>query len=162
MQLILTSVGDDKDTVFTPDDVARDVVAFFKPAGYVLEPAKGDGAFLKYLPVGTEWCEARDGRDFFAWNQHVDWIVSNPPYSRFADWLRHSFEVADNIVYLIPINKAFNSYQMLTEIHAYGGIPMIYVIGPGASLKFNIGYAIGAVHFKRGYRAGCSLAFRTL
>ncbi len=39
-----------RDVVYTPDDVARDVVAFFKPTGKILEPSAGKGAFLKYLP----------------------------------------------------------------------------------------------------------------
>lgn len=43
-----------RDKVFTPDDVARDIVAYFKPTGRILEPCAGDGAFLKYLPPDTE------------------------------------------------------------------------------------------------------------
>ena len=43
------------DVVYTPDDVARDVVNFFKPTGRILEPSAGDGAFLRHLPPHTEW-----------------------------------------------------------------------------------------------------------
>jgi len=38
------------DVVYTPDDVARDVVSFFCPSGRVLDPCKGKGAFLQYMP----------------------------------------------------------------------------------------------------------------
>ena len=147
------------DVVYTPDDVARDVVSFFRPSGVVLDPCKGAGAFLQYMP-NAEWCEIRDGKDFFAWDKPVDWIVSNPPYSVFSDFLRHSFTVAENIVYLIPINKPFNSDRMMKEIWAWGGIVTILVIGPGAALNFPIGFCIGAVHFKKGYHGGINIVFR--
>lgn len=52
----------DKDVVYTPDWCARDIVQHFKPEGRVLEPSKGGGAFLQYLP-GAEWCEITEGRD---------------------------------------------------------------------------------------------------
>jgi hypothetical protein len=56
---------DPGDVVYTPDWVARDMVEFFKPSGRILEPCKGDGVFLKYLPPHAEWCEIQEGRDFF-------------------------------------------------------------------------------------------------
>ena len=86
--------------------------------------------------------------------------MSNPPYSIFSAWLDHSFTVAENIVYLIPINKPFNSFSMMKRLSEYGGIKEIYAIGPGSKLKFPIGFAIGAIHFQRGYRGGMTLSFR--
>ena len=124
------------DVVYTPDDVARDVVSFFCPSGRVLDPCKGKGAFLQYMP-DAEWCEIREGVDFFAWDKPVDWIVSNPPF-----------------------NKPFNSDRMMKEIWAWGGIVTILVIGPGAALNFPIGFCIGAVHFKKGYHGGINIVFR--
>ena len=147
------------DIILTPDDVARDVVNYFRPTGRVLDPCKGDGAFLKHMP-GAEWCEIREGADFYNWRERVDWIVSNPPYSIFSDFLRHSFTVADNIVYLIPVNKVFNSDRMMREVWAWGGIPKVYVIGGGGALGFPIGFCIGAVHFQRGYTGGIEVRFR--
>ena len=149
-----------KDVVYTPDDVARDVVSFFAPSGRVLDPCRGDGAFYKYLPSGSDWCELKDGKDFFEFHDKVNWIVSNPPYSIFAKFLDHSFEVAENIVYLIPLNKPFNSYAIMKRVEAWGGIKHIFVIGPGAKLNFPIGFCIGAVHFQRGYTGPIGLSFR--
>jgi len=147
------------DIILTPLDVARDVVARFAPSGRVLDPCRGDGAFLQFMP-GAEWCEVREGRDFFEWHDPVDWIVSNPPYSIFSEFIRHSFAIAENIVYLIPVNKAFNSDKMVREIWEWGGIETVYVVGPGGSLGFPIGFCIGAVHFRRGYRGGMRVEFR--
>ena len=149
---------DKKDIQYTPLNVAEYVVNFFRPSGYILDPCKGDGAFLRYLP-GADWCEVREGRDFFDYQRHVDWIISNPPYSIFSKWLDHSFEIADNIVYLIPVNKPFNSYSMMKRIEEYGGIKHVLVVAPGARLNFSIGFAIGAIHFQRSYKGGIGLSF---
>jgi hypothetical protein len=149
----------EQDVVFTPEDVAIDVIKHFAPSGRILDPCKGDGAFYRNMP-GAEWCEISEGRDFFEWKEPVDWIVSNPPYSIFSHFLRHSCAVAENIVYLIPINKPFNSDKMMREIYGWGGIKTIYVIGGGASLGFPIGFCIGAVHFLKGYEGCARIDFR--
>ena len=148
------------DVVLTPDAIAADVVKHFQPTGLMLDPCRGNGAFWKHMP-GAEWCEAREGRDFFDWTERVDWIVSNPPYSIFADWMAHSLEIAENIVYLIPVNKIFNSDRMMREIWTWGGVPEIYTVAGGGALGFPIGFAIGAVHFRRGYRGETRVTFRT-
>ena len=148
-----------KDIVYTPEHVAKTIVKHFKPSGKCLDPCMGDGVFYNLLPVGSEWCEIAKGRDFFEWDTPVDWIVGNPPYTIFSEWLRHSMTLADNIVYLIPINKAFNSYPMMKDIANYGSVAEILVIQDGKKLKFNFGYAAGAVLFKRGYRDGTITSF---
>ena len=148
------------DIILTPLDVARDVVKHFKPSGRILDPCRGNGAFADLMP-GCDWCEIRQGRDFYAWREPVDWIVSNPPYSVFADFLRHSLTVAENIVYLIPVNKIFNSDRMMREIWTWGGVPEIYTVAGGGALGFPIGFAIGAVHFRRAYSGETRVTFRT-
>lgn len=63
MQDLLFDSGTlEKDVVYTPDWCARDMVEHFKPNGRVLEPSKGGGAFLQYLP-GAEWCEIAYGAE---------------------------------------------------------------------------------------------------
>ena len=75
------------DVVYTPDAIAADIVRHFSPTGRVLDPCAGDGVFLRHLPVGADWCEIEQGRDFFMWTEPVDWVVGNPPYAVFPDWL---------------------------------------------------------------------------
>jgi len=142
---------DPGDVVYTPDWVARDMVDYFKPTGRILEPCCGDGAFMRNLPADTLWCEIERGRDFFAWRESVDWIIGNPPYAQFSQWLDHSMQVANDICYLIPANKAFNSYAMIKRILDWGGLIAIRVYGTGAQMGFPIGYAVAAVHYQRGY-----------
>jgi len=65
------------DIVYTPRWVAEDMVNHFKPFGNILEPCRGGGVFMEFLPPNTEWCEIVEGRDFFEWETPVDWVVSN-------------------------------------------------------------------------------------
>jgi hypothetical protein len=142
---------DPRDTVYTPDWVARDMVEYFKPTGRILEPCCGDGVFLKYLP-DADWCEIEQGFDFFSCSIQYDWIIGNPPYTMFSKWMSHSMEISKNICYLIPLNKPFNSGKMMKEWNAYGGIVSIRYYANGGELGFPIGFACGAVHFQRDYK----------
>ena len=146
------------DVVLTPDEVAADIVRYFKPSGRILDPCKGDGAFLKQMP-GAEWCEIRDGRDFFAWTDPVDWLVSNPPYSIFADFLTHSLKVSRDIVYLIPLAKVFSAEKRIRDIYSVGGIVAVRLYGSGTALGFPFGWPCGAVHIRVGYRGPMDWTF---
>jgi hypothetical protein len=150
---------DRKDVVYTPDWIARDMVDFFKPTGRILEPAAGDGAILKYLP-GAEWCEIERGRDFFSLQQeHYDWIIGNPPYKIFNIWTRFSFTLADNVLYLFPLNKIFNDYGMMQSVREYGGVKTVRVYGRGDVALFPMGYAVGAAHYQKAYYGPMEISF---
>ena len=142
---------DPGDVIYTPDWVAKDMVDFFKPTGRILEPCKGEGAIYKYLPDGSDWCEIREGRDFFAFNEQVDWIITNPPYSAFGKWINHGMAIAQNVVYLAPVAKPFYSEKLFREMQEWGKIKHIRAYGGGSKLNFPIGFLIGAIHFQRGY-----------
>ncbi len=136
------------DIVYTPPRIAKDIVTHFKPSGKCLDPCKGDGVFLKLLPPGSDWCEIREGKDFFKYKEKVDWIIGNPPYSIFVEWLRHSFDIADNVVYIVPTNKIFQSFKIMDQIKKYGGIHTIIVYGSGNGCGFPFGFSVGAFYFK--------------
>jgi len=95
------------DIVYTPDYVSKQIINFLNPKGICLDPCKGDGAFYKYLPKGLDYCEIREGKDFFNYNKKVNWVIGNPPYSIFEEFLRKGFEISDNVSYLVPTNKVF-------------------------------------------------------
>jgi hypothetical protein len=143
---------DPGDVVYTPDWVARDMVEFFKPSGRILEPCKGDGVFLKYLPPHAEWCEIQEGRDFFKWVEPVDWVFGNPVYKNFTDWLSHSFRIADNVVFLVPLQYVWVSTKRLKVIRKYGGIMQNRAYPESAFKDWSINFMTGAIHFQRGYR----------
>lgn len=137
------------DVVFTPDWLAEKICSLFPINGNVLEPCKGEGVFLKYLPKNTEWCEIAEGRNFYDYQKKVDWIVTNPPYSDFNRFLKHSFELSDNVVLLVPIAKIFKSMGTIKEVFSYGGIESCYFLS-GGQAGFPFGFPVGIFHFKRG------------
>jgi len=139
------------DAHFTDREIASLIVDWCKPAGSCLEPALGDGAFLEVLPDGTEWCEITHGRDFFDVESCYDWIVTNPPFSNMTDWMRHSFDLASNVVFLIPLSKLFSSAPRMSLVREYGGIRKVLYLGSGRQIGFDIGFPFGAVHFEKDY-----------
>jgi hypothetical protein len=108
------------DVVYTPEWVVVDMIEHFQPNGIVLDPCRGLGAFTDHLPEGSPWCEITDGRDFFEWNQQVDWVIGNPPYSLTRPWFRHSYDIADHLLYLVPLRNVFSGYGFVREIHEFG------------------------------------------
>lgn len=80
--------------IFTPDVVVRAMLGLRRRQGRVLEPACGDGAFLRHIEgaVGIEIDKAQCPAgalniDFFAYpeSERFETIIGNPPYVRFQD-----------------------------------------------------------------------------
>lgn len=130
------------DVVFTPDWLAKEIVNMFKEqlvGKRILEPCKGEGAFMRYLPAQTEWCEITEGRNFYDYNEQVDWIITNPPYSDFNRFLTHCFELSQNVVLLVPLAKMFKSMGTIKQILEYGTINFIKIL-PASKAGFPFGF----------------------
>lgn len=145
------------DVVFTPDWLAKQICDMFPIEGNILEPCKGEGAFLKFLPNNTDWCEITENRNFYDYNKKVDWIVTNPPYSDFNRFLEHSFELADNVVLLVPIAKLFKSMGTLRQVFDYGGFVEIHVL-PASKAGFPFGFPCAVYWIKRGYKGNTKIS----
>lgn len=145
------------DVVYTPELVAKYIVDFLKPNGVCLDPCKGDGAFYNNFPEGKEYCEIKEGLDFFHYKDKVDWIIGNPPYSIFKDFLEKSFELAENVSFLVPTNKVFQRQIIMEMINRYGGVKSIIIYGSGSLIGFPFGFSVGNFHFKKGYRGECKI-----
>lgn len=92
-----------QDQVVTPDDLARDIVDYFAPTGKLLDPARGSGAFYRAMQRHSKdvrWCEIAAGVDFFDHSEPVDWIITNPPWSKFRQYIRHAMTLAPNVVFV--------------------------------------------------------------
>lgn len=150
------------DVVLTPDWVAEDMIRHFSPSGSVLDPCRGplgeDGVFWSRLGGRRSWCEVSDGRDFFSWSEHVDWVIGNPPYSLTRKWFRHSYSIADHLLYLVPLRNVFSGYGFLREISEFGGLREIRTYGTGGRLGFPMGNAVGAMHLERDWRGPCVMS----
>ena len=151
-QPMLFAAPIEKDVVYTPAWLAQLIVQHFAPVGRCLDPCRGDGAFHSLLPEGSDWCEVDAGRDFFAFAGMVDWVIGNPPYSCLMWWVRHSFTVADNVVYLVPLHRLLVSHDFLKLVRAYGGLKEVLCLGTGRDVGFPFGHALAVVHYQRGYR----------
>lgn len=108
------------DVVYTPHNIAKDIINKLSPNGICLDPCKGDGAFYNYLP-NAEYCELSEGKDFFDYNKKVNWIIGNPPYSIFLEFMQHSFDLSDNVSFLVPTNKIFQRQIVMDAINKWGG-----------------------------------------
>ncbi len=140
------------DTVQTPVYIAKMIIKKFQPTGVCLEPARGDGNIYNELPEPKRWCEITQGRDFFDYQDRVDWIITNPPFSIYDRFLEHCFEIADNVVLLAPIAKAFKSMKIERLVDNYGGLKLIWLIGSGTQCGFAFGFPTGCLYYQRGYK----------
>ncbi|MGI8603655.1 MAG: hypothetical protein ACR2OZ_11740 [Verrucomicrobiales bacterium] len=137
------------DDVQTPPDLAARIVRHFKPQGRILEPCCGDGSFLRYLP-GAEWCEVKKGRDFFRWEERVDWIMTNPPWSRIRDFLQQAMKVADNVVFLMTVNHVWTKARLRDIRTRRFGLREICLVEMPLSFPPS-GFQLGAIHLQRNW-----------
>lgn len=96
----------ENDLVYTPRCLSKNIIEHFNPTGILLDPCKGDGSFYDQFPLNCEkyWCEIQDNIDFFNFNRKVDWIITNPPWSKIRQFILHGMSISDNIVYLAILN----------------------------------------------------------
>jgi len=149
------------DKVYTPSNIVEDVLAYYGfqigRQDLLLEPFRGGGAFYDKLKEYSDnevlWCEIDEGEDFFDFNDKVDWVITNPPYSIFDKILPKLLEVADNNVVVIPVNKLLSSMPRLMDIKRAGhGIRDVYYLGSGRQLKFPFGFPVAAIHIQKGWK----------
>ena len=113
-----------RDIVYTPKPLARKCMSLFtfrdaQPRITVLDPCKGVGAFYNFFPntVKKLWCEIEEGKDFYKFNDIVDWCISNPPYSHLDKFLEHTTHITRiGFGYLIGVlNLTAVRIQFLNE-----------------------------------------------
>jgi len=158
------------DDIQTPLALARRLVAHFEPQGKILEPCRGHGNFLKALrehqrlsakisglkKSEISWCEVKLARDFFDWDQPVDWIITNPPWSQIRDFLCHAMEMADNVVFLFTINHLWTKARLRDIRNADHGIREIVLVDMPKTFPQS-GFQLGAVHLQYGWKGKITL-----
>jgi hypothetical protein len=146
------------DRIYTPDALARDIVKYIQPDGKILEPAAGGGAFLRALPPSCHWCEIDKGVDFFKCRRHYDWIITNPPYSVFTEFLKKSLQTATNIVFLCPVPAWFQrARERAIRDAGYGILEICYIPTPPAPWP-PFGFSLGAVWLRRGWQGSITFS----
>jgi hypothetical protein len=144
------------DVVQTPPALAERLVAHFRPQGKVLEPCRGAGHIWQTLPADSFWCEIQEGRDFFQWQQSVDWIITNPPWSQIRPFLQHAMKLSDNVVFLLTINHLWTKARVRDVRDANFGMKEIVLIDMPRNFPQS-GFQLGAVHLERGWRSGITI-----
>lgn len=146
------------DDVYTPEPIAKLLISkvepYIFPSETIYDPFRGGGAFYNNFPKANvkEWSEIKDGKDFFerpSYNK-VGWIISNPPYSKFTEVMNKSYEIAENICYLIPLNKIVSSWGRILDLKRYGGVVKIWIL-PAGKCGFPFGFPACFVWIKKGY-----------
>src|SRR6266487_663103 len=155
-ELTAPRMNSGQDVVMTPQVICDDIVDHFKPNGLLLEPCRGSGNFQRAMERygKTLWCEISEGQDFYAFNEKVDWIITNPPWSDIRGFLRHSMQVPAIIVFLVSVHHTFTRAR-LRDLREFGfGIKEIrYYDVP---LPFTqSGFQTGAIYWKRGWLGPC-------
>lgn len=79
------------DIIYTPDELSKDCISIIdiKESDFLLDPFLGKGSFYNNYPEVNkkDWCEIEKNKDFFKYQNNVDWIISNPPFSKLNDIL---------------------------------------------------------------------------
>ena len=146
------------DRVYTPHNLAKTIVEHFNPQGIRLEPCKGTGSFSNLMP-GCLTCEIDDGIDFFNENSKVDWIVTNPPWSQFRPFLKHSMELADNIVFLSLVNAFFMKARVRDMREMGFGTVEILMLDTPVKPWPQTGFQLGVTHISKDYNGDCKFNF---
>jgi len=144
----------EQDRVMTPPDLAKAIIDHFSHAmaGRVLDPSRGEGAFFDHFPDHLErhWCEISEGRDFLAWSESVEWVVTNPPWSELRTFTRHAMQVSENIVWLAPLTNLTTKARLRDLEEAGFGIAELLFVDTPKSWPQS-GFQIVAAHLKKGY-----------
>ena len=137
------------DVVMTPELLAHRLVCHFNPIGKGLEPCRGTGNIYKYLD-NADWCEITEGRDFYDWNEPVDYIFTNPPWSQMRKFLKHSYEVADNVYVLITVNHIFTKARLREMKEAGFGIREICLVDTPKNFPQS-GFQLGMIWISKNF-----------
>lgn len=150
----------EKDIVMTPEWLAKEIIQHFNPSGVILDPCRGEGAFYDNFPGNkNEWCELSEGEDFLTYNKKVDWIITNPPWSKMQQFLSHGMKVADNIVYLTTINH-YTTKKRIRDMREHNfAIKEIYCVPTPKKPWPQLGFQLGAIHTQRGYSGKITMSY---
>lgn len=69
-----------------------------------MEPCRGSGRIYHQLPIGSAWGEIREGVDYLNTEyNHVDVIITNPPYSLAQEFVTKALGEADVVIMLLRL-----------------------------------------------------------
>jgi hypothetical protein len=117
------------DVFITPLDLSKKQIDYINTNENDVwyDPFKNSGSYYNQFPTDKKvWTEILENKDFFKFNEKIDIICSNPPYSMIDEVLKKSVELKPRVIsYLIGINNLTckrieymnNNNYGLTRIH---------------------------------------------
>ena len=122
------------------------------PDGTILEPCKGTGNFLKYLPKDrTIYCERDENIPFETFTGKVNWIITNPPFSKMRLFLQLSFKCSNHVCFVMTINHVFTKARIRDmKENNFGLKEILYIDTPKEFPQ--MGFQFGIVHYERNYK----------
>lgn len=153
----------EKDIVMTPVWLAKDIISHFNPSGIILDPSRGEGAFYNNFNTDTkEWCELGEGKDFLTYQTQVDWIITNPPWSKMQEFLVQGMKVSKNIVYLTTINHYTTKRRIRDMRENNFAIKEIYCVPTPKKPWPQLGFQLAAVHTQKDYSGNILMSYSSL
>lgn len=165
--------------VYTDPNFAKRIISYFSPqfdsTDTFLDPCRGAGAFYDNFPMPDEvlrpgetnkgYCELQEGKDFFDYENYVDWIITNPPWRGkvYAPFANHCFDTATNVVFLVKLFGAIGTNRRLRDAayHNHHLKEVIVVDWKDAnftyidgSSKAAEGFVLSVVHWQKNYKEG--------
>ena len=99
-----------KDVFITPRKLAKAQIDMIptNPNEVWLDPCRfnENGSYYSQFHNNKDFCEISEDKDFLCYDQEIDVICGNPPYSMLDKWFKKSIELNPRIIsYLIGINN---------------------------------------------------------
>ena len=147
----------------TPNHLALQVVGHFLPqiSGRILEPCAGNGAFLRAFSAhgltDVIFLELTRDTNFFDFNEKIDWIMANPPWSKAREFAKHAYTLAHDIVWLINVGHFLGFRARLRNCReaGFGVKEALLCDTPKAETGWpQSGFQLGALHFRKGWTGG--------
>ena len=86
----------------------------------------------------------------------MDWIITNPPYSKMRRFIQHSMEVSDNVVFLTTINHLWLKAR-IRDIGEKGfGIKEILLFNTPKEFP-QTGFQMGCFYLQKNYTGDIKL-----
>tara|TARA_R110001632_G_scaffold20699_1_gene61586 strand:+ start:636 stop:1286 length:651 start_codon:yes stop_codon:yes gene_type:complete len=125
--------GDQNDEWLTPPELVKKQIASVpkgRPDDVWFDPFKNTGVYYDNYPESVEkdYTEILEGRDFFDYKGKVDIMVSNPPYSLWAQIYEKTIELSPRVVSFVMsqgaltrtrLNRMKEAGYTLTKIHKF-------------------------------------------
>jgi len=107
--------------------------------------------FPNYLE--RDWCELADGRNFLEWRAPVNWIMTNPPWSKLREFTRHAMTISENVVWLAPLTNLTTKARLRDlDQQGYGIAELVLIDTPKGWPQS--GFQLVAAHIARGQTGG--------